>query len=60
MRADTQDIAAATVSGVEVLACWNFRRMVNLSRIRRYDEVNWKMAYPPVEIQYPMELANED
>ena len=30
MRADAQHIAAATVSGVDVLASWNFRHMVNL------------------------------
>ncbi len=60
MRADAQDIAAATVSGLEVVACWNFRRMLNLSQILQYDEVNWKMTYPPVEIQSPMELENED
>ncbi|MDE0393222.1 MAG: PIN domain-containing protein [Gammaproteobacteria bacterium] len=32
MRADAQHVAAATVSGVDVLASWNFRHMVNLSR----------------------------
>ena len=60
MRADAQHIAAATVAGVDVLASWNFRHMVNLSRIRQYDDVNRKMGYPPVEIRSPRELENED
>ncbi len=60
MRADAQHIAAATVSGVDVLASWNFRHMVNLSRIRQYDEVNRKMGCLPVEIRSPKELENED
>jgi len=60
MRADAQHIAAATVSGVDVLASWNFRHMVNLSRIRQYGDVNRKMGYLPVEIRSPKELENED
>ena len=60
MRADAQHIAAATVSGVDVLASWNFRHMVNLSRIRQYGDVNRRMGYLPVEIRSPKELENED
>jgi len=60
MRADAQHIAAATVSGVDVLASWNFRHMVNLSRIRQYGDVNRRMGYLPVEIRSPRELENED
>ena len=60
MRSDALHIAAATVAGVDVLASWNFRHMVNLWRIRRYGEVNRRMGYPPVDIRTPMELENED
>ena len=60
MRADAQHIAAATVSGVDVLASWNFRHMVNLTRIRQYGEVNRQMGYLPLEIRSPKELENED
>ena len=60
MRADAQHIAAATVSGVDLLASWNFRHMVNLSRIRQYGDVNRRMGYLPVEIRSPKELENED
>ena len=60
MRADTQHIAAATVADVDVLASWNFRHMVNLTRIRQYNEVNRRTGYPAVDIRSPMELENAE
>ena len=60
MRSDAEHIAAATVAGVDVLASWNFRHMVNLRRIRQYNEVNRQMGYPPMDIRSPKELENED
>ena len=59
MRAAAQHIAAATVAGVDVLASWNFRHIVNLWQIRQYDEVNRRMGYPAIEICSPSELENE-
>ena len=59
MRADAQHVAAATFADVDVLASWNFRHLVNLSRIRRYNEVNRRMGYPGVDIRSPLELENE-
>ena len=52
--------AAATVAGVDVLASWNSRHMVNLSRIRAYNEVNRVTGCPPVDIRSPQELENEE
>ena len=60
MRADARHIAAATVAGVDVLASWNFRHMVNLWRIRRYNEVNGQEGYPAIDIRSPKELENEE
>ena len=60
MRADAQHIAAATVADVDVLASWNFRHMVNLMRIRQYNEVNRRTGYPGVDIRSPMELENAE
>ena len=60
MRADAQHIAAATVSDVDVLASWNFRHMVNLTRIRKYNEVNRRTGYPGVDIRSPLELENAE
>ena len=60
MRADAQHIAAATLADVDVLASWNFRHMVNLTRIRQYNEVNRRVGYPEVDIRSPMELENAE
>ena len=60
MRSDAEHIAAATVAGVDVLASWNFRHIVNVRRIRRYNAVNRQMGYPPINIRSPKELEHED
>ena len=60
MRADAQHIAATTVAGVDVLASWNFRHMVNLTRIQQYNEVNRRTGYPEVDIRSPMELEHAE
>ncbi|GEM_PF-177721 len=60
MRADALHIAAATVADVDVLASWNFRHMVNLRRIRQYNDVNRLLGYPPVDIRTPKELEDEE
>ena len=60
MRADALHIAAATVAEVDVLASWNFRHMVNLRRIRQYNDVNRLLGYPPVDIRSPKELEDDE
>ena len=60
MRADAEHIAAATVAGVDRLASWNFRHMVNPWRIRRYNEVNRRMGYSSVRICTPQEIQDEE
>ena len=60
MRRDAKHIAAATVAGVDVLASWNFRHMVNSWRVRRYGEVNRSVGYPPIDIRSPRSIGNEE
>jgi len=59
-RKDAEHIAAATVARVGVLVSWNFRHMVNLWRIRQYNEVNLERGYLPLDIRSPKELDNEE
>ena len=59
-RKDAEHIAAATVAGVSVVASWNFRHMVNLWRIRCYNEVNRQMGHAPIDIRSPRELENDE
>lgn len=56
---DAQHIAIATVSRVDVLASWNFKEIVNWSRIRAYNAVNLRMGYPLLEIRSPREVVHE-
>jgi len=53
---DCRHIALATINKVDVLASWNFKHIVNLSRIRGYNAVNLKNGYPTIEIRNPKEL----
>jgi hypothetical protein len=59
-RADALHIAVATVSRVDVVASWNFKHIVKLSRIRAYNAVNLKLGYPELEIRSPLEVYYEE
>ena len=55
---DCRHIALATIHRVDVLASWNFKHIVNLTRIRGYNAVNLKNGYPTIEIRNPRELID--
>ena len=59
-RADALHIALSSLAHVDVLASWNFKHMVNLRRIRAYNEVNRRMGYPDLDIRTPGEVNDED
>ena len=56
-RTDALHIAIATNNKVDVLASWNFKHIVNLSRIRQYNSVNLKYGNFMIEIRSPMEIV---
>jgi hypothetical protein len=56
---DAQHIAMATVNRVDILVSWNFRHIVNLTKIRLYNSVNLKYGYPLLEIRSPREVLFE-
>jgi len=58
--ADARHIAIATVARVDVLVSWNFKHIVNLNRIRRFNAVNLKTGYAPIEIRSPREVLSEE
>lgn len=53
---DAQHIAIATIRKVDVLVSWNFKHIVNISRIRLYNSVNLMYGYPLLEIRSPREV----
>jgi hypothetical protein len=57
---DALHIANATISMVHVLASWNFKHIVNLDRIKKYNGVNLKNGYPVIEIRTPREILKPD
>ena len=54
---DCRHIALATINKVDVLASWNFRHIVNLTRIKGYNSVNLKNDYQILEIRNPKDLV---
>lgn len=56
---DALHIAIATVNRAHVLVSWNFKHIVNVSRIRLYNSVNLKYGYPELEIRTPLEVLDE-
>jgi len=55
---DCRHIALATINKVDVLVSWNFKHIVNLTRINGYNGVNLKNGYQTLEIRTPKELLN--
>jgi predicted nucleic acid-binding protein len=54
---DCRHIALATINKVDVLVSWNFRHIVNLTRIKGYNAVNLKNDYQILEIRNPKDLV---
>jgi len=53
---DAEHIALASVHVVDVIASWNFKHMVNLSRIEKYNTINLRFGYPTIDIREPRTL----
>ena len=54
---DCRHIAFATIYDVDILASWNFRHIVNITRIKGYNAVNLKNGYKTLEIRNPKDLV---
>ena len=57
---DCKHIALATVNHANVLVSWNFKHIVNISRIRGYNGVNEKLGYSRIEIRTPNEVIHDE
>jgi predicted nucleic acid-binding protein len=55
-RADCMHIALATIHKVDILVSWNFKHIVNLTRIRGYNSVNLRLGHQTLEIRTPKEI----
>ena len=54
---DCRHIALATINKVDIWASWNFKHIVNLTRIKGYNAVNLKNGYITLEIRNPKDLV---
>ena len=57
MLPDALHIANAAIAQVDVLVSWNFKHVVNVQRIRTFNEVNREMGYGPLDIRSPREVG---
>lgn len=55
-REDAAHIANATIHHADVLVSWNFRHIVNLDKIRKFNAVNRANGFADLEIRSPREL----
>jgi hypothetical protein len=53
---DCRHIAIATLNNADILASWNFKHIVNVTRIRGYNSVNYKFGHKILEIRTPREI----
>lgn len=53
---DSLHVAAAVVSGFQILVSWNFRHLVNRQRRLRVQAVNASLQLPGIEILSPPEV----
>jgi hypothetical protein len=53
---DCLHIALATIHKADYLASWNFRHIVNTTRIQGYNAVNLKLGYTLLQIRSPRDL----
>lgn len=59
-HSDALHVALATVGRVDILVSWNFRHIVNLSRVRLFHSVNLERGYSLIEIRSPQEVLDYD
>ena len=55
---DALHIAIATVANANVLVSWNFKHIVNLDKISKYNMVNVINGYKFIEIRSPKEVLS--
>ena len=55
---DCRHIAIATLNNADILASWNFKHIVNLTRIRGYNSVNYRYGHKILEIRTPREIIS--
>ncbi|KZX12806.1 PIN domain-containing protein [Methanobrevibacter curvatus] len=58
--ADALHIAIVMVIGVDVLVSWNFKHIINFSKIKLFSAVNIREGYNILKLRISQELINND
>ncbi|MCL2005876.1 MAG: hypothetical protein FWG73_06890 [Planctomycetaceae bacterium] len=54
---DCRHVALATFVEADVLVSWNFKHIVKLNKIYRYNAINKLLGYREIEIRTPEEVS---
>ena len=57
---DCKHVALATLAEADVLVSWNFRHIVKLNKIYRYNGINKMLGYREIEIRTPNEVIHDE
>ena len=56
---DALHVAIATVHKADLVVSWNFKHIVNVDKIRRFNAVNLTMGYQTIDIRSPQEVVRQ-
>ena len=54
---DAHHVALATVARADLIVSWNFRHIVHVEKIRRFNAVNLMEGYVTIDIRSPREVV---
>jgi predicted nucleic acid-binding protein len=57
---DCKHVALATLTEADVLVSWNFKHIVKLNKIYRYNAINKLLGYREIEIRTPNEVIDDE
>lgn len=57
---DAGHVATATVHRVDAIVSWNFKHIVQLEKMKLYNQINLKNGYGFLEIVSPKEVLNDE
>src|SRR3972149_166881 len=56
-RNDAFHIAIATIAGADLLVSWNFKHILHIEKIQKFNAVNLEMGYKQILIYSPREVT---
>ncbi len=59
-RTDAGHVATATVYRVDAIVSWNFKHIVQLEKMKLYNQINLKNGYGFLEIVSPREVLSDE